>query len=229
MESLSGEYRDRVVEIQSVFDFISVLQDDECLGLNEQIEQLITGELSSILSIINSSILVMLYNLIESTAVGCVEHLYDQLRDKNISYNSLNAAFKDRIFKDLKVRQIKSTEFISSALSSGLDSSIISSSYSKENYFNGNVDAKKIKDIFKVFQLNFVSGRGGKLVDVKDARKMLTHSESSFEKYGRNFSRNDLKIIIEDTIMFFDEFLIEFEKFIENQNYLAVSLNGNVS
>lgn len=221
MEPLNSDYMERASEVQTIIELISALEDERQGELKTRIELIITSEFDSLINILSSSVLVMLYNLIESTAVGCVEALYDDLKDKGISYDQLGDGFKERIFKDLTSKGISSKNFIINALDGGVGVSIISSSYNKENYFNGNVDAKKIRKTFESLQLTYGSQSGSKLEEVKNARKKLTHSESSFGKYGRDFTYSDLRLIFNDVTEFFDGFLNEFSSYIESRGYLS--------
>lgn len=224
MEPLNSDYMERVGEVQTVIELISALEDERQGDLKTRLELVITSGFDSLVDILSSSVLVMLYNLIESTAVGCVEALYDELKDKNISYDQLGDGFKERVFKDLTGKKISSKDFIANAIEGGVGVSMISSSYNKESFFNGNVDARKIRETFKSLQLVYGSQSGSKLEEVKNARRKLTHSESSFGRYGRDFTYSDLRLIFNDVTDFFDGFLSEFSSYIESCGYLSEGL-----
>lgn len=223
MESVYEEYQSRIEEILLMIDLLecqSKRGDKESYFFRESIVFDQERE-NSAKHILTSTVLVMIYSLAESTALAAVEYIYDHLKDMQVSYDSLNDNFKERILKDFKKKQMSPSQFIKNNSQEPVNRSIINESLDKKAFFSGNVDKRKIKNTFKNFSFLFETKSGGNLEKVKEARQQLTHSEKSFARYGRDISLEELRLIAEDTKKYFDEFLQHLRRYIDDEKYCA--------
>ncbi len=222
MDSIRAEYIARTEEIKLIIDLLKGLNDEHGKSFLIGSEMLEEMAQNSILHILYSATLVMIYNLAESTAISAVEHIYDHLKDSQVSYDDLSNSFKERVFKDFRKKNISSMEFIKNFPQDAISSLIISESLDRETFFSGNVDARKIRNVFKDLSFSYETAQqGANLERVKEARKKLTHSESTFARYGRSFSLEELQEINMDVVNYFDDFLVHLEQYIDEQRYLA--------
>lgn len=223
MDSILEEYRKRKEEIDLIIDLLEC-QNSQTGRMPYFFKEITVFDLereNSVKHILISTVLVMIYNLAESTALAAVEYIYDHLKDAEISYDSLNDNFKERILKDFRRNEISIVNFIKNHSQESVSRSIIKESLDKKSFFSGNVDRRKIKETFENLSFSFETENGKNLERVKEARQKLTHSENSFALYGRGFSLEDLQLISQDVIQYFDEFLEHIERYIENETYCA--------
>ncbi len=86
---------------------------------------------------------LLLYNLVESTVRNAIESIFDEIQNKNISFDDVRDELKMVIVKNFKNNN--SAEKLISEINT-ISQDIISASFNKEKMFSGNIDAKKIKD-----------------------------------------------------------------------------------
>ncbi len=223
MEAILEEYGIRVEEIYLMIDLLECqnTQADRRPYFFRGTEAFDMERENSAKHILISTVLVMIYNLAESTAVATVEYIYDHLKDMRVSYNDLNDNFKERILNDFKKKRINITNFIKNNSQESVSRTIIKESLDKKYFFSGNVDRRKIKEAFENISFSFETDSGQNLIKVKEARRQLTHSENSFARYGRNTSLEELRLIAEDVKKYFDEFLQYLKQYIEDEAYSA--------
>lgn len=87
---------------------------------------------------------VLLYNLVESTMRSGIQAIFDELKDKKISFDDVNQQVKKIVINNLKDKDNKSTdEILSQVEVISLD--IISVTFNSDRLFSGNIDGRKIK------------------------------------------------------------------------------------
>lgn len=221
MESILEEYANRVEEIQLIIDLLENQsnQDGKVAYFFKDVDVFDLYREDTVKHILFSTVLVMIYNLAESTALAAVEYIYDHLADEKVSYDHLNDNFKRRVVGDFKKKQFKLVEFVQKKPSRLIGQSIIETSLDKKYFFSGNVDRHKITSTFDDLSFSFETESGKKLERVKDARRKLTHSENSFARYGRDISFEELNFIVKDVKTYFDVFLENLDCYIKNEGY----------
>lgn len=223
MEAILEEYEVRVEEIYLMIDLLKCqnTQANRDPYFFRGTEVFDMERENSAKHILISTVLVMIYNLAESTALAAVEHVYDYLADMQIGYDSLTSDFKKRIISDFKKKKFKVDNFIKDRSLESISQSIIQESLDKNKFFSGNVDRRKIREVFKQLSFSFETQNGAQLLKVKTARQQLTHSQNSFARYGRDISLEELQSIAEDVKDYFDDFLQYLKRYIEDEAYSA--------
>ena len=185
------------------------------------------------LKILKSNALLMIYNLVESTIMGGILEIYDELCQRGVSYTQVRREIQE-IWFSFKFSQVydkkahfnsyreKAIEIINAILS---EDTIIMDR--KATDISGNLDAEKIRQVCNehgiVYQVDPGCRGGFVLTDVKEKRNNLAHGTISFVECGRNYSIEDLEKIKNETILFLQGILSGMEDYYNNQRYLYVS------
>lgn len=194
---------------QEIDQYLSFLKDNEAHN----------G--SNLNSIIKASIIMMIYNLIESTVNNVYETIFDYFNDDS-DFSKLNVQFQKIILEYFSKQIIKYNEenridLLYKSVNNTLPHESISfKQYNKDmKLFSGNLDRRKIEEISKKFGvIAFRTEKGTELVKVKKDRNDLGHGSFSFIEKGRDYSITDIERIKDDVYEFLEVFIIEFEKII---------------
>lgn len=165
---------------------------------------------------------LLLYNLIEATMRNAIEIIFDQLKNKNISFDEVRDDLKKIIIKNLKDNQSTDT-LLANIQAISVD--IISAGFNKEKLFSGNIDAKKIKEIAEMYGFSYKTNAkktkdGRDLLTVKTNRNDLAHGFKSFEEVGKNATVDDLLKIQKRVICYLREILHNIESYLSHEAYL---------
>lgn len=153
--------------------------------------------------IIKSNILLMQYNVIESSFLELYKTFYNFLKDSTLSLDSLNKSFSYHIYSIIKRSAQHKHEKLKSRLSSSdLNFSNCAMSIcfdlddeEKKFLVNGNLDGKKIKEFFQEFGIDVSTLENlnlSPLRTLKDNRQLLAHGGSSFSSVGKEISWDTL-------------------------------------
>ena len=168
------------------------------------------------LKILKSNALLMIYNLVESTIMGGILEIYDELCQRGVSSQVYDKKAHFNSYRE------KAIEIINAILS---EDTIIMDR--KATDISGNLDAEKIRQVCNehgiVYQVDPGCRGGFVLTDVKEKRNNLAHGTISFVECGRNYSIEDLEKIKNETILFLQGILSGMEDYYNNQRYLYVS------
>lgn len=165
---------------------------------------------------------LLLYNLIESTIRNAVEAIFNDIDDKEVSFDDLRDEIKKIVIDNFK--QNRSSENILASITS-ISLDIVSASFDKQKLFSGNIDSKKIKKIAVnycfSYETNARKTRDGKdLLTIKTNRNDLAHGFKSFEEIGKNATAGELLQIQKRVISYLKGILENIEAYIERQEYL---------
>lgn len=167
--------------------------------------------------IIRSNILLMIYNMFESSFLELYKTFYDFLKDLETPIDNMNEIFVYGVYKKMRRNKAEITSQIRNHLttsSNGLSFSRLCMKVSfdldeEERKFliNGNLDGRKIKETFADFglpidgldELNWES-----LVEMKQNRQQLTHGGMSFSDVGKTLSLDGLKLTLQAVCQLFE-------------------------
>ena len=245
METTFNTYRDRIDEIELYFNGIKDMYHfkDELYNfeydndINDEVILEFINKLdqSSIfkddyLKIIKANIILMIYNLVESSIMGGILEIYGQVKEDGKSYNevcdeiqSIWFSFKFNQVYDKKAHynsyRDKAREIITDIMNSNtieLDR--------KATDISGNLDADKIRDLCKNHGIRYSLSpdtRGGYVLkDVKDKRNYLAHGTMSFVECGRDYTIEELEKIKNETKIFINDILLGMKEYYDNKLYL---------
>jgi hypothetical protein len=167
---------------------------------------------------------LLLYNLVESTMTNAIQTIFDELKNKNISFDDVRDEIKKIIIDNIKDKDNKSTaNLLASIQNISLD--IISASFNKKRLFSGNVDAREIKDTANTYGFSYKTNaiktqNGSDLLTVKTNRNDLAHGFKSFEEVGKNATADELLKIQKRVICYLRGILENIEIYLSNEEYL---------
>lgn len=183
---------------------------------------IITTELQRCLK---AQLLITLYNVVEFTAYECAQTICDTINDESIPYSQLS----DKIFElwhktqytnKLGIEKIR--KLSKKHILHPLDNVEFTL---PDNLFSGNVDYRKIKEVFLRFgcNINFeftTDTVPQSLLKVKDARNKLAHGEVSFSSLGSMYLLREINVFKKDIFECMELLIEEVEDFMTNRKYL---------
>ncbi len=205
---------------QEVSDYFAFLREVE----QQQVKVVKDGNISNINTGLDKTLkatgYLLLYNLVESTMRNAIELIFDQIQTNNISFDNLKIEFKELIWKNIKKRSAsKLTRNITT-----LSRDIISESFDSNDLFSGNVDAKKIREIARIYgfstSTNSETRDGSDLESIKEIRNNLAHGFIPFSEVGSNLTANELVRISERVIKYLRQILENINEYLEREEYL---------
>ena len=183
------------------------------------------------LKILKSNALLMIYNLVESTIMGGIVEIYDELQQHGITYQQVRQeiqniwfVFKFNEVYDKNAHYNSYREKAAKIINSILRGETLVLDRKATN-ISGNLDAEKIRQVCNEHGITFQvepSCRGGiALNDVKEKRNNLAHGTQSFVECGRDYTIDDLDKIKEQTILFLQGILEGMKNYSDHQLYLS--------
>ena len=181
------------------------------------------------LKILKSNILLMIYNLIESSVMGGILEIYNELKTQHLSYQAVSDEIKNIWFSSIFDQVYDKTAHFNSYRNKANE--IITSILSNETIIldrnatgiSGNLSAEEIRKICSSHGIYFCTPagcRGGLVLeDVKDKRNQLAHGTLSFVECGRNYTVDDLEKIKNETNIFLNSLLINMKQYYDEQRY----------
>lgn len=220
-------YKDRIDEIELYFKAIAQLYEKPTLLENDFSPDFYSDDF---LKMLKANALLMIYNLVESSIMGGILEIYDELKSNGYSYNDVRKEIQD-IWFSFKFNEVydknahynsyreKAAEIVNAVIA---EQTIELNR--KATDISGNLDAEKIRQICKEHGITYTidtACRGGVVLeDVKNKRNNLAHGTISFVECGREYSIEALISIKNETIMFLNGILNGMEKYYNEEKFL---------
>ena len=156
-------------------------------------------------TILKSSMILMLYNISESSIRKIIEYIHDELSgfDFCVLSDSINCNF-------LKYNNFNKFPDFKYYLRN-----------KKGALFSGNVDSRKVLKELKKYGISVKLPEEKKyLLNIKSKRNMLAHGNETFKESSRNITNNELEKWIKALEMVFSVVIREVKVFIDNKLYL---------
>ena len=183
---------------------------------------------TQLLTSMKASVLIMLYNAIESTITRCLSKVYENIKQSNITYDELAPNIKriilvyyeNAILKCSDIHQKASLKYDEIELINGKVNFAFSFEEISKYYsmYSGNLDAKKINDIFKKIGIESEK-QCSEAKTIKDNRNHLAHGEKTFEEVGRELSTQQLRVYCDKVFSYLNEVIDEFSDYVDNQKF----------
>ena len=207
MTDVKNTFEQRKIEIEEYFDFLS-----NYIPANAD---------DNLFKTLKSNLLIMLYNLIESSISNAIEEIHNNIYSNSISFNLLKEKIKSLVINNTK--RINSDKFVTQITDIATD--IIKHTFKREELFNGNVDSRKIKKLSEQYGFNSDTDysrtkHGSHLVTIKDKRNDLAHGIYSFTEVGKEYTMQDLEDMKDKTINYISDILDNIEVYLANKDYL---------
>lgn len=174
--------------------------------------------------ILRSNLILMLYNLVESSISNSIEEIHNNIHANNIAFDSLNTELRKILIKQLK-SNVNPCDFVVNINNLAID--IVKKCFQKRKISNGNIDNKTISDLGNKYGFNinttYATTKHGKcLEEIKGRRNDLAHGTFSFTEIGKEYTVEDLNKMKNETINYLTEILNNINTYLVNQQYRQV-------
>ncbi len=207
MHSVKAIFQERTLEVEIYYSFI---EDFINTSKNDDLNK-----------ILKSNMILMLYNLVESSMSNAIEEIHNNIHNNGVSFDLLKIELREVLVSYMK-NHLNAKDFVAKIASIAND--IVKTSFNKQKVFSGNVDSKKIKEVSKQYGFNSntthsKTKNGQCLVTIKNKRNDLAHGTYSFIDIGKGYSIEDLEKMKKETINYLEEILNNIDKYLINQDY----------
>lgn len=209
MNEVKSILNSRASEVERYFAFISSFT--------------LTNEDDELNKILKSNLLLMLYNLIESSLSNAIEEIHNQIYRNGANFDELKKELKSKLLKYLK-KDINPEKFLESINFLSID--MVKFCYDKKKLFSGNIDHKLVKELSSEYGFNYDTDyektkHGSCLVTIKGKRNDLAHGVYSFSEVGKDYTLEDLEKMKDETISYLHEIVQNIERYLNEKEYLV--------
>jgi len=210
MINVKNTFEQRKTEIETYFNYLNNYNPENADD--------------DLFKILKSNLLIMLYNLIESSISNAIEEIHNNIHSNTISFNLLKEKIKSLIIKNTK--GVNPDTFVSKINDIAID--IVKHTFNKKELFNGNVDRNEINDLGTKYGFNSNTDynktkHGDYLITIKNKRNDLAHGIFSFTEVGKEYTIQDLDDMKSTTICYISEILDNIESYLMNKEYRALT------
>lgn len=173
------------------------------------------------LKIYRACAFLMLYNIIEASARDCLLSIYDKIKSNNVLFDHLVEGIKIKSLDDFK-NHCSKDKFCAFQ---NISIDIIDAGFDVKKTFNGNVDARKIRQIAEKYGFNTNTNynethSGKELLTIKAQRQNLAHGEKSFSDVGRDYTAVEIREIAEFSLSYMAEILRNVDKYVKDSDFI---------
>lgn len=226
MQTVLLDFNARVQEINEYFLFLEgLINETTKLAISEngdmQKIKVIDSELAKTLK---ANGFLLLYNLIESSMRNAIEAIFDELKDKQVSFNSVRIEIKKVVLQNFKSR---SPEDIHTKITD-ISIDIITAGFNSRELFSGNIDRDEITKTARKYGFSYDTDysktkHGENLYNIMRNRNDLAHGNKSFSEVGKDISIGDLLKVKDEVVEYIGQILKNIEKYLNSQEYLDSS------
>ncbi|SDY06009.1 hypothetical protein SAMN05421643_10324 [Acinetobacter kyonggiensis] len=219
-------FTERHEEMNDFLTKFQLLKDEAGIGISRNQEH-----------ILKSNIVLMQYNILESTFLELYKCLYNYLKNCSLSVDALNKSFTYNMYSIIKRSHQKKHDRIQRQLSDNTSTLNFSNCAMQvcfdldpeEQKFlvNGNLDGKKIKEFLTAFGIDIALLNEldlSQIQTLKDNRQLLAHGGSSFSEVGKQISWETLESNVNTLKQLFNKSKILLEGFCNNLDQEAIGL-----
>lgn len=161
--------------------------------------------------ILKSSLMLMIYNMVEGTMSNLLMEYFDYIHAKNISINSLSNELQHTIQLYLERKKSKSND---KENSSGIAFELSYSEITKYlKLFSGNLDSRSIRKVCKRVGVDLADNiKEPVLLVVKNNRNKLAHGETRFNNTCQDITLDEIEEICNKTQEYLHKVIDEYER-----------------
>lgn len=178
---------------------------------------------------------LLLYNMVEATLLSAIEEIHDSIcADRTLGADELVETLARQAIGRVNSKDLPLTSPLSkSILQHWINDHKQNIDQHKNSLFSGNVDAKVIKGLAKIYGFSAeAKGRAAKngtnLIKVRIKRNELAHGKISFKDCGRDIVLEELIQIKSEVISYLEQILVNIEHYINNKSYIRTALINGV-
>ena len=174
------------------------------------------------INVLKSVVYLLAYNQTESTMRGCLEQVYDDIADNEVSYDELKSDIQTAILKGL-LKKFDSGVTLKRSVQNQLSMNSPQASLEIRKVFNGNVEAQTIYDIRDTYSIPIhpraEDRNGTDITALKKARNDLAHGNISFSEFGAEKPLQEVKDTIVRTSSYLESVIQGFDQYIADSGY----------
>lgn len=233
MHNVKREVLDRISEIDNFYGFLENAIDKEAILLfpsDSNRRERFDVELTATLK---SSMILLLYNFIESSITNCLVVVHRAISDENCTYIQLSDKIQ-HIFTEYYYKNLKNDKLSDENLAIHLKTMINAWAYgekiqlSYEDYskfktgsnFSGNLDSKEIGKIAIKYGIPFQE-KCPEIRVIRDKRNKLAHGEVSFRECCNLDTLNYIKALKDNSTEYINMFVESVDNFINEKGYMC--------
>lgn len=226
MQNIKRELELRNEEVNSLLEFLNLLQSDDELANNLRLR--FGSDYTTIMTSIKAGIVLMLYNAVESTMTKGLEEMHEIFIQQNLKFYECNDEIKQLLLVYYENAREKSSDIhkrIPHILQ--LHAYLGGETFFPLSYkqlcqfytlYSGNLDSREIISVLKKYGISF-EAKISELKTIKDDRNKLAHGELTFEEVGRNLSLPQLENMKERTFQYMSNVVDVLKDYIEEEKY----------
>lgn len=229
MQNVLLDFNRRVQDVDDYFIFLESLekQTTQLAFLDTTGKYQIKILDSELAKTLKANGFLLLYNLVESTMRNAIESIFEEFKNKAVTFDQLKPELKLIVLQNLKNRSPQKIYLTINQLSTD----IITATFEREELFSGNVDGRLIKEIADKYgfsyQTDFAKTQNKpNLVVIKSNRNDWAHGIKSFEEVGGYQTLEELLEMKEEVIEYLRQILENVKTYLDNQEYLDVNTNN---
>lgn len=228
---IKEEFHARKEEIENVFSYLEYIEKERSTeGRSETIMKFGDANFNKLQKTIKASILLMLYNLVESTLTNCLNEIHDAISESTIPYNKLNNSIQTLFLAyhiesmNQKGGSVRQASIMRDLIFLLKEEENISITYQElaavYGLYSGNLDGKKVQSVLGQYGVKVSLPIQPRILEtIKSLRNKLAHGELSFEDVGKEAHLGQIDDYIRKTIEYMEKVIICVENFIQKQDY----------
>ena len=229
--NLNKQYIARKKDIEAYYDILEFIDNIETYK-HSKIECLNTtfslDVSTNMQQCMKASCIILLYNIIESTIIHCLQSLYDAVHDDRLKYKDLTDDIKYVWVKSQYPYNIQSKQMRDKTkeIMDGIEINLIKFDTNTYNDISGNLDMRKIKELAKslgidmeLYKMQDKDIIANDFLSIKNKRNKLAHGEDSFSSIGSVLTFSDLRRYKDNVYVFLGMIIDKFDDFIKNKKY----------
>lgn len=226
MQTVLLDFDARVQEINEYFLFLDGLVNGTTkLAVSEVSGQRIEMANTELVKTLKANGFLLLYNLIESSMRNAIEAIFDELKGKKVSFDSVRLEIKKVVLQNFRNRS--PIDIHDKITDISLD--IITAGFKRRELFSGNIDRDKITKTARNYGFSYDTDysktkHGEHLDNILRNRNDLAHGNKSFSEIGKDIVVGDLLKVKDEVIEYIGQILRNIEAYLNAKEYLDSSL-----
>ena len=143
MTTVREEFEVRAAEVAGYFSFLEKVASDDAKVRFTDDDGNLHDEVvdNEVVKTLKATGFLLLYNLVESAMTNAISAIFDELKEKKVTFDMVRSELKKVAFKNLRKGRSDVHELIAD-----VSSDILTAAFDRKALFSGNLDAKKIRE-----------------------------------------------------------------------------------
>jgi len=170
-------------------------------------------------NILKGGAFLIFYNLVEAAARLSIQAVHDQMKREQVSFEDLKETIRRRVVMSFAKHADSDVHHTMQDVSVEIVRLL-----TVEDHFSGNVDAKRLREIFTMYGISTSTDvkrtrNGSDLLTIKTNRNDLAHGNKTYEEVGRGYSDQDLLLIGLRSTRYIEAILLNVESYLKSSDF----------